>query len=249
MPEARQAVLHAWSSTETFPRRTRRWASSCPSTDWNWDGAGEQLRRAIDLNPSFSDAHERYSGTCSYIGHFDASITEARLARQLDPLSVVNNALVGLVLYRARRYDEALMELTQAIEMDPAHPTPYLPVRTRVFNEESAPRGGRGAREERRSGAGKFGTGGAACADPLHEPDRLTQHDRGSPSSRSDHGASMSLRFRSRWFIPAWASHRPRSIGWRKRTKNTTGTSASSRPSRSSTHCAAIPAFKICCAA
>jgi tetratricopeptide (TPR) repeat protein len=96
--------------------------------DWNWDGAGEQLRRAIDLNPSFSDAHERYSQYLSYIGRFDAAITEARLARQLDPLSVVNNALVGLVLYRARRYDEALVELKQAVEMNPAHPTPYLPL-------------------------------------------------------------------------------------------------------------------------
>ncbi|MGH3117815.1 MAG: tetratricopeptide repeat protein, partial [Gaiellales bacterium] len=31
------------------------------------------------------------------------------------------------VLYRARRYDEALAELGRTIEMDPDHPMPYLP--------------------------------------------------------------------------------------------------------------------------
>jgi TolB-like protein/Tfp pilus assembly protein PilF len=128
MPEARQAVLHALELDGDLPAAHASLGIIMSEYDWDWNGAGEQLRRAIDLNPSFSDAHERYSEYLSYIGRFDAAITEARLARRLDPLSVVNNALVGLVLYRARRYDEALVELKQAIEMDPAHPTPYLPL-------------------------------------------------------------------------------------------------------------------------
>ena len=33
-----------------------------------------------------------------------------------------------MVLYRARRYDEAIAELKQAIELDPSRPMPYLPL-------------------------------------------------------------------------------------------------------------------------
>jgi tetratricopeptide (TPR) repeat protein len=31
-------------------------------------------------------------------------------------------------LYRARRYDEAIVQLTRAIDLDPNHPMPYLPL-------------------------------------------------------------------------------------------------------------------------
>jgi serine/threonine-protein kinase len=39
----------------------------------------------------------------------------------------VSNSLVGLVLFRSRRYDEAVAELQHAIELDPNHPLAYLP--------------------------------------------------------------------------------------------------------------------------
>ena len=90
-------------------------------------GAERELTRAIALNPNFAHAHKLYAQYLSYVGRFDAALAEARQARELDPLSVVNNALVGLVLYRARRYDDAIAELTLVVEMDPHHPIPYLP--------------------------------------------------------------------------------------------------------------------------
>jgi tetratricopeptide (TPR) repeat protein len=80
------------------------------------------FERAISAN--FAYAHKLYAEYLSYVGRFDEAIAEAR---QLDPLSIVTNALVGVVLYRARHYDEALAELKRTIEMDPNHPMPYLP--------------------------------------------------------------------------------------------------------------------------
>jgi TolB-like protein/Tfp pilus assembly protein PilF len=127
MPQARQAVLQALRLDENLSAAHAALGIIMSEYDWDWLGAGEQLRRAIDLNPSFANAHERYAEYLSYVGRFDVALSEAALARQLDPLSVVNNALVGLVHYRARHYDEALVELKQAIDMDPSHPMPYLP--------------------------------------------------------------------------------------------------------------------------
>ncbi len=46
----------------------------------------------------------------------------ATRARELDPISVDSNAFFGFILYRARRYDEALKACQRAVELDPYHP-------------------------------------------------------------------------------------------------------------------------------
>ena len=95
--------------------------------DWDWTGAEQAFRRAVQLNPNFAYAHKLYSEYLSYVGRFEEAIAEARLARRLDPLSLITNAHVGLVLYRARKYEAALDVLNQAMELNPDHPLPYLP--------------------------------------------------------------------------------------------------------------------------
>jgi TolB-like protein/DNA-binding winged helix-turn-helix (wHTH) protein/Tfp pilus assembly protein PilF len=111
----RNAAVHAWLGVVLGEH------------DWNWAGAERAFRRAIEVDPNFAYAHKLYAEYLSYVGRFADAIAEAKLARRLDPLSVVTNALVGLVMYRARDYDEALPVLQQATELDPNHPMPYLP--------------------------------------------------------------------------------------------------------------------------
>jgi TolB-like protein/Tfp pilus assembly protein PilF len=95
--------------------------------DWDWAGAERAYRRAMELEPNLAYAHKLYAEYLSYVGRFEEAIAEARLARRLDPLSVVTNTVVGLVMYRAREYDEALQALHRAMELDPDHPMPFLP--------------------------------------------------------------------------------------------------------------------------
>ena len=62
-----------------------------------------------------------------YVGRFDDGISEARCARDLDPLSLpINNALAGRLL-AGSRYDEALKQVQKTLELDahfaPAHQT------------------------------------------------------------------------------------------------------------------------------
>jgi TolB-like protein/Flp pilus assembly protein TadD len=112
--DGREAAAHAWLGIVLT------------EYDWDWAGADRAFRRALELNPNFAHAHKLYAEYLSYVGRFGEAITEARLARQLDPLAVVTNSLVGFVLYRARDYEDALAALQPAIELDPNHPTPYL---------------------------------------------------------------------------------------------------------------------------
>jgi TolB-like protein/tetratricopeptide (TPR) repeat protein len=128
MTKAREAVLTALALDDQLPA-AHAWLGIIQSEyDWDWMAAERQFRRAIELNPNYAYAHKLYAEYLSYVGRFDAAVTEARLARDLDPLSIVTNTLVGLALYRARQYDAALLALSQAIEMDPNHPMAYLPL-------------------------------------------------------------------------------------------------------------------------
>ncbi len=87
--------------------------------DWNWSGAEDQYKRAIELNPNSSVAHLFYSHLLSNIGRHDEALTEVKRARELDPLSAFVSALEGQFLLHAGRTDEALDRLRQASELDP----------------------------------------------------------------------------------------------------------------------------------
>ncbi|MGH8204650.1 MAG: winged helix-turn-helix domain-containing protein, partial [Steroidobacteraceae bacterium] len=111
MERAREAVLRALWLDEHEPAAHAWLGIILAEYDWDWAGAERSLRRAIELNPNFAYAHKLYAEHLSYLGRFEEAIAEARLARRLDPLSVVTNTLVGLVLYRAREYESATVAL------------------------------------------------------------------------------------------------------------------------------------------
>ena len=49
----------------------------------------------------------------------EAALTTAEKARELDPLSLIINTIVGIAYYMARRYDESILNHKKALEMDP----------------------------------------------------------------------------------------------------------------------------------
>ena len=49
----------------------------------------------------------------------DEGVAEIRKAQELDPLSLVIHADVALLLYYARRYDEAIEQSAKTLELEP----------------------------------------------------------------------------------------------------------------------------------
>jgi len=97
-----------------------------PYFDWNWDESKRQYQRAIALNPNYATAHHWYGDTyLAQMGSLTEAVEEIRKAQQLDPLSPIIAADLGKNLIYARRYDEAIVELRRALELDqhfgPAH--------------------------------------------------------------------------------------------------------------------------------
>jgi eukaryotic-like serine/threonine-protein kinase len=87
--------------------------------EWDWQGAEREFKLAIQMNPNYATAHQRYSLFLPITGRFDEAISEAKRARELDPLSLPINENVGDILYLARRYKEAEEQLRKTLELDP----------------------------------------------------------------------------------------------------------------------------------
>jgi serine/threonine protein kinase len=87
--------------------------------EWNWPAAGKELQQAVALNPKHAMARSvnaLYLTTC---GKFDESLSEARTARDLDPISVFTNIGVAWSHHFAGRYREAIHEALRVRDLMP----------------------------------------------------------------------------------------------------------------------------------
>ena len=89
---------------------------------WDWDSAGHELRRAIELNPG--DASPRLHYVTSYLhptARTREAVAEIRRAQQLDPFLSAINQVAGRALFFDRQYGEAIRQLEHAVAMFPDH--------------------------------------------------------------------------------------------------------------------------------
>jgi TolB-like protein/Tfp pilus assembly protein PilF len=86
--------------------------------DWDWSNAEKEFKRAIELNPNYAKARSSYADYFLMGGHLDRAISETILALELDPLSLIVHAKLGVLFYFARQYDQAIEQFRKTIEMD-----------------------------------------------------------------------------------------------------------------------------------
>jgi len=87
--------------------------------DFDWVGAEQEYKSAIELNPNYATAHHWYSLYLSEVGRFDEALAEIRHAQQLDPLSPIISNTIAAVYFRSRRYDQAIEQLRKLVDIDP----------------------------------------------------------------------------------------------------------------------------------
>ncbi|RPH76866.1 MAG: hypothetical protein EHM88_18845, partial [Candidatus Rokuibacteriota bacterium] len=87
--------------------------------DWDWPAAERAFRRAIELNPSAVRTRVWYAIALSTRRRPDEAIAQLGEVRRLDPLSVSAGNDLAMVLYYARRYDEAMAHATRALQANP----------------------------------------------------------------------------------------------------------------------------------
>ncbi len=87
--------------------------------DHEWVGAESDFQRAIDLNPGYAAAHCWFANLLVWKGEPDRAIEEVMRAQELEPLSSIIQAMVGFILYSARRFDDAIEHGRLALEIEP----------------------------------------------------------------------------------------------------------------------------------
>jgi TolB-like protein/Flp pilus assembly protein TadD len=86
---------------------------------WEWEAAGREFRRALELDPRYPTAHQWYGFYLMALGRVEEALIEGHTAQELDPASVSIRRAVGWLYFYARRYDRAEHHLARAIEMNP----------------------------------------------------------------------------------------------------------------------------------
>ena len=87
--------------------------------DWDWVGAENDLKRAVELNPGSDFARVSYGYFLSAVGRFDDAIEQATIAKELDPLSPSAFHLVAYSLMGKHEYDRAAAEFRAALDLNP----------------------------------------------------------------------------------------------------------------------------------
>jgi DNA-binding winged helix-turn-helix (wHTH) protein/Flp pilus assembly protein TadD len=91
----------------------------------DWQGAERHFRRAIALAPNNATAHADYSVMLMFLAREAESMTEARLAETIDPLSARAAYSVEAAQFYARRFAECLETARHVLAIDPRFAMAY----------------------------------------------------------------------------------------------------------------------------
>jgi TolB-like protein/DNA-binding winged helix-turn-helix (wHTH) protein/Flp pilus assembly protein TadD len=119
LPKAKAAAIKALELDSALGEAHNSLAFCLDGFDWNFDSAGKEFLRAIELNPGYATAHHWYAWHLALWHRYDEALLEMRKAESLDPLSLVINADLAELLVLAHSYDESIQQSSKTIEMDP----------------------------------------------------------------------------------------------------------------------------------
>ena len=124
-PKAKAAAEKALEIDATLSeaRVTRAFATYLYDRDW--EHAEKEFKRALSEAPHYGPGHQWYAVSLTSRGRFEEAVAEIRRAKEVDPLSLVINAVHAWVLYLGRRYDEAIDQARRTLVMDASFSLPH----------------------------------------------------------------------------------------------------------------------------
>jgi len=123
--QARRAADKAISLNDSLSSAHLALAEVRLYDDWDFPGADKEFNRAIELDPSYAQAHQWYAEYLSLMSRHEEAIREIIEAKQFDPQSMIIYHQAGQIFRDARRYDEALQHYQKALEMQPGFGPTY----------------------------------------------------------------------------------------------------------------------------
>src|SRR5215467_11439705 len=118
-PRAKAAATKALELDSTLGEAHISLAFCLDGFDWDWESAGREFRRGVELNPGYATGHHWYAWHLTALGRNDDAISEMKKAEDLDPLSLIISAELAEEFLIAHRYDEAIKQCRKTMALDP----------------------------------------------------------------------------------------------------------------------------------
>jgi TolB-like protein/Flp pilus assembly protein TadD len=119
-PKAKAAASRALELDDDLAEAHAALGAEKADFEYDWQGADQEFRRALELNPNYVEAHFRYAWTyLTPLGKSEQANAEMKKALALDPFSRIYNTVFGLTYFYARNYEQAEEQFKKAIELNP----------------------------------------------------------------------------------------------------------------------------------
>jgi tetratricopeptide (TPR) repeat protein len=122
LPKAKAAAIKGLELDSPLSEAHTSLGYSLRAFDWDFDSAGKEFRRAIELNPSYATAHHWNAMNLGLLGRPKEALAEMRKAENLDPLSLIINSDLAEFLLLTHSYDESVEQGRKIIQMDSTFP-------------------------------------------------------------------------------------------------------------------------------
>ncbi len=120
LPQAKAAARRALEIDPTLAEAHGALADSLALYDWNWAESEREYGKAFQLDPNVSYIHLTHGVSYSApLGKRDEAVAELKRAVELEPLSLITNAIFGLSYLYAGQNDKALEQGKRAYDLDP----------------------------------------------------------------------------------------------------------------------------------
>jgi DNA-binding winged helix-turn-helix (wHTH) protein/TolB-like protein/Tfp pilus assembly protein PilF len=117
-PRARRAAEQALAIEPELAAAHATLGHVAVQHDLDWIAGMAEYDRAIALDPAYARTYHWRGISHGMHGATSRALADFERARQLEPLWIAPRAATGNVLFYARRYPEAIAELSEALEFD-----------------------------------------------------------------------------------------------------------------------------------
>lgn len=118
-PQAEMAAERAISLDDSIGKAHAARGFALWRYEWNWSEANAEFQKALSLSPSDSDTHHLYGLFLASKGDFRHAEQQLRIAREIDPLSLIIRTNLGWLRYYQRDYITAIADYRSVLESDP----------------------------------------------------------------------------------------------------------------------------------
>ncbi|MFQ5478852.1 MAG: tetratricopeptide repeat protein [Candidatus Krumholzibacteriia bacterium] len=126
MKKSRAAALKALELDASLPEGHSALGLVRLYSDWDWTGATQSFKRAIEINPSLADARRAYASELAFLGRLPEAIDELEKVREIDPVGFREwDPGLGLLYEMTGHHDKAMAEWKRKLELAPSSHGPH----------------------------------------------------------------------------------------------------------------------------